>query len=63
MGTIALNVHSGIKGLKERLQQNMSKSCIHQLSFPVATQDVFVKTPDGGLRFCNDYQDFNCKVI
>jgi len=49
--------------LKEWLEENTSKGFICQSSSPFAAPVLFVKKPDGGLRFCMEYQDINSKTI
>ena len=49
--------------LKEWLEENMSKGFISQSSSPFEAPDLFAKKPDGGHRFCIDYQDNNSKTI
>jgi len=48
---------------KEWLEENMSKGFICQSSSPFAASILFVKKPDGGLRFGIDYQHISSKMI
>jgi hypothetical protein len=49
--------------IKEWLEDNMTKGFIRQSSSPYMAPCLFAKKPDGGLRFCIDYRDINCKTI
>jgi hypothetical protein len=49
--------------MKEWLEDNMTKGFIRQSSSPYAAPCVFVKKPDGGLRFCIDYPNINSKTV
>jgi len=49
--------------MKEWLEDNMTKGFIRQSSSPHAAPCLFAKKPDGGLRFCIEYCDINCKTI
>jgi len=49
--------------LKEWLEENMSKGFICQSLSPFAALGLFAKKPDGGFRFCIDYQDIDSKTI
>jgi transposase InsO family protein len=48
-----------LKTLKEWLEENLQKGFIRPSSSPVASPVLFVKKPDGGLRFCVDYRALN----
>jgi len=49
--------------LKEGLKENMSTGFIRQSSSPFAAPVLFAKKPDGGLRFCIDYEETNSKKL
>jgi hypothetical protein len=48
-----------LKALKEWLEENLRKGFIRPSSSPAASPVLFVKKPDGGLRFCVDYRGLN----
>ena len=48
-----------LKALKEWLEENLQKGFIRPSSSPAASPVLFVKKPDGGLRFCVDYRGLN----
>lgn len=45
--------------LREWLEENLRKGFIRPSSSPAASPVLFVKKPDGGLRFCVDYRGLN----
>jgi len=45
------------------MEDNFLKGFIYQLSFPFAAPVLFVKKPDGGLRFCINDWNINSKNI
>jgi hypothetical protein len=49
--------------MKEWLEDNMTKGFIRQSSSPYAAPSLVAKKPNGGLRFCINYRDINCKTI
>ena len=48
-----------LRALKEWLEENLRKGFIRPSSSPAASPVLFVKKPDGGLRFCVDYRALN----
>ena len=48
-----------LQTLKEWLEENLKKGFIRPSSSPAASPVLFVKKPDGGLRFCVDYRALN----
>jgi transposase InsO family protein len=52
-----------LKVLKEWLEENLQKGFIRPSSSPVASPVLFVKKPDGGLRFCVDYRALNNATV
>jgi hypothetical protein len=48
-----------LQALKEWLEENLRKGFIRPSSSPAASPVLFVKKPDGGLRFCVDYRGLN----
>jgi hypothetical protein len=47
----------------EWLEESMTKGFIRQSSSPYAAPYLVAKKPHGGLQFCIDYRDINCKTI
>jgi hypothetical protein len=45
--------------LKDWIEDNLKKGFIRPSSSPAASPVLFVKKPDGGLRFCVDYRALN----
>ena len=45
--------------MKEWLEENLRKGFVRPSSSPAASPVLFVKKPDGGLRFCVDYRGLN----
>ena len=52
-----------LKVLKEWLKENLQKGFIRPSSSPAASPVLFVKKPDGGLRFCVDYRALNALTV
>jgi len=48
-----------LNALKEWLEENLRKGFVRPSSSPAASPVLFVKKPDGGLRFCVDYRGLN----
>lgn len=48
-----------LRALKEWLEENLRKGFVRPSSSPAASPVLFVKKPDGGLRFCVDYRGLN----
>lgn len=48
-----------LEALKAYLQENLEKGFIEVSSAPFASPVLFVKKPNGGLRFCIDYRKLN----
>jgi len=49
--------------LRQWLTENLNKGFIRASSSPCASPVMFVKKPDGGLRFCVDYRKLNAITI
>lgn len=49
--------------LREWLEENLRKGFIRPSSSPAASPVLFVKKPDGGLRFCVDYRALNALTV
>lgn len=52
-----------LEALKEWIKENLQKGFIRPSSSPAASPVLFVKKPDGGLRFCVDYRALNAFTV
>ena len=57
-----MNQHE-LKALREYLDKELSKGFIRVSKSPVSAPVLFVKKPNGDLRFCIDYRGLNAITI